>query len=85
MPKLCRESDCVALATVGDYCTVHAQGYRVHTSAHELRCRHCRRTIARGEVYIKTNSTDVRHARPCKESRVSVREREEHKRGRAVR
>ena len=77
----CREPGCLALAVRNDLCAVHAAGYRRHDGSKELRCWYCRRVIAAGDWYRKTNDVDVRHIRTCTESPAAVKARAQRKRG----
>lgn len=71
----CREPGCVAMATANGQCAVHAAGYRMHDSAKELRCWHCRRKIDRGDWY-RQDGEAIRHLRRCKEHPAVTRARE---------
>jgi len=86
MTQPCSEPGCVALALENRLtCAVHSRGYRVHTSAQELRCWRCRRKIERGEMYVQTNGADVRHARPCKLHPIVAEERQRRNRAMGAR
>lgn len=61
----CSRDGCVALATSGGLCVLHAAGYFQHDGMSELRCGNCRIVIKKGEWYQRSGA-ELRHTKACK-------------------